>query len=173
MKNINSYEDVDLALLEIGKAESIITQKEATLNAKIQKLRDAFEQDTAEPRGICELLKSKIETFLLNNKSDFSEKRSKDLVHGTVGLRTAPPKVSQLNKKYSVATSLELIKIIFTGKYTRLKKEINKEEVLSDYAAKTISDEQLASVGLKVDQGENPFYEIKWETLNKDSVKAA
>ncbi|MCC7158850.1 MAG: hypothetical protein IT281_04870, partial [Ignavibacteria bacterium] len=43
--------------------------------------------------------------------------------------------------------------------------EIDKEALLSDYSSKDITDEKLASVGLKIDQGETFFVKPNWEAL--------
>jgi len=53
------------------------------------------------------------------------------------------------------------------------KEEINKDALLVDYAAKAIDDTQIASVGLKIDQADSPYYVINWEVLEQEKEKAA
>ena len=171
---IETFEDVDRALLEIGKAESIRSKKEAMMNAQIQKVREKFEEETMLERNTIQTLESDIETYCAKNKKEFEkDKRTIELIHGSVGYRTNPPKVLQLNNKFKVATSIGLIKKLLTTKYIRSKEELNKESILSDYVDKKkasqlkendlkekLTDETLAIVGLRIDQEETFMYEI-------------
>lgn len=175
-----TFEDVDSALLQIGKNESVRAKKEAAMNAAIQKIRAKYEEETKSERENISTLESDIQTFCLKNKKEFEkDKRSVDLVHGSVGFRTNPPKVLQLSNKFKIATTIELIKkILDPAKYLRTKTELNKEAVLTDYVEKKktaelkpeeletkLTDEKLSAVGLRIDQEETYFYEIKWDEL--------
>jgi len=163
---IKTFEDVDKLLLEVSKHESLIAKKEALMNDKIQKIREKFDEETAEAKTQIDLLKNDLEAFCIIRKEDFSKQRSVNLIHGSVGFRTNPPKVAMLNRKYTMKTALELLKKVFDGRYVRTKEEINKDEILTDYSAKVIDDEKLSAVGLRVDQDETFFYQINWESLN-------
>ena len=187
IKEVTSFEDVDTALLQIGKAESIRAKKEAQMNDKIQNIRAKFEEDTIVERDVISSLELKIQDFCSKNKKEFeTDKRSKVLVHGSVGFRTNPPKVLQLSNKFKIATTLEFIKKLW-GKqkdlYIRTKEELNKDAILSAYVAKDkakdmkndelkgkLTDEMLATVGLRIDADETFNYEIKWEELSSDAV---
>lgn len=162
---IQSYEDLDKQLLELGRLDSFITKKEAEMNIGLQNLKDKYAEATTEARSTKAMIEKEIQAFGLLNKGDFSKERTKQFIHGSIGFRTNPPKVSQLNKKYSVATSIELLKKIF-GKYTRQKSEIDKDAILTDYASKAVDDEKLAAAGLRIDQEETFTIEINWEALN-------
>jgi phage host-nuclease inhibitor protein Gam len=162
---IKDYDTLDQALLILGKNEAAIAKEEAKMNEKIQTIRDDFELKTAHARAEAELVRARIEDFIFSNKRDFEKERSRELIHGSVGFRTGTPKVTLLNKKYNLKTAMELIKKIFNGSYVRTKEEIDKEKILVDYREKTVDDSKLAAVGLKVDQDEKAFVEIKWDSL--------
>lgn len=163
---VSSFEQLDQKLLELASCESVIKEEEAKMNQQMQELRDRFETKTAEARAKKEYLEKQISTFCVQQKHEFEKTRSKDLVHGTVGFRYNPPKVVLLNRKYNINTAIELLKRLFADLYVRRKEEINKEAILADYAGKKVNDEQLAGAGLKVDQGEEFFYDIKWDSLD-------
>lgn len=169
---IQTYEECDRKLLELAKVKTFIAKKEAEMNAKIQTVKDKFEQDTSDARAQQQLIESDINQFLLVNKNDFEKQRSKTLNFGTVGFRNHPPKVTQLSRKYSISTSIELLKKIFTGQYLRNKEEINKDEILTDYAQKKLTDEQLAAVGLKIDNDETSYVEVAWDKLEQTEEAA-
>jgi len=166
--NIQTFEDVNKTLLEIAKKESFITKKEVEMNEKINKIKNEFDDDVKETRAQKQLLEQEVEGFCKVNKEEFGKLKSMALMFGTVFFRTTPPKVTQLNKKYSVATTIELAKKLFKQKFIREKAELDKEAILTSYAAKEINDEKLAAIGLKIDQEEKFGYEINWETLDSN-----
>lgn len=165
-----TFSDVGYALGIIAKNTAVIKKKEAILNEKIAQLQQKFSEDVnalAEENG---KLTGEISAFCMANKSSFEKERTMKLATGELGFRNNPPKVMQLNRKYSITTSIELIKKILKGSYLRVKEEIDKEALLSDYSSKDITDEKLASVGLKIDQGETFFVKPNWEVLvDKDT----
>lgn len=170
---IETYEQADRALLQIGQYESEIQKEEAALNEKIQELREAYETKTYVTRTMKAGLETNLQSFCVDNKKDFEKPRVNDLMHGSMGFRNSPPKVGLLNRKYNWETALELLKKMKWGKdLIRIKDEINKEAILEAIAAKTMNDVKLASVGIKVDQGEEWTYSIKWEEI-PDAVTAA
>jgi len=164
---IKAFEQLDAVLLKLAGFETVIAKQEAAMNGKIQKIRDEFDQATADARKEKIVIEQDIEVFCRSNKVEFEKARSKDFVHGSIGFRFNTPKVGVLNKKYTIKTAMELIKRIFEGKYVRTKEEINKELILADYAEKKIDDEKLAAVGLKIDQDETFYIAIKWDQIEQ------
>jgi len=163
---LKSFEEVDAALLELGKQAAFLQKKEAELNEFIQKLREASDEKTASSRLQKLALETDIELFCNEHKDDFDKPRTRDLVHGTVGFRTTPPKVALLNRQYNWDSVIELLKRMRWGaRYLREVFEIDKERILTDVAAKQIGDSRLAAVGVKIKQDEEFGYEIKWDTI--------
>lgn len=164
---IQTFEDVNKALYEIAQKDSFITKKEVAMNERINKVKDEFDDEVKTIRAEKQLLEQEVEGYCKVNKEEFGKLKSKPLLFGTIFFRTTPPKVSQLNKKYSVATSIELAVKLFKLKFVREKKELDKDAILASYAAKEINDEKLAAIGLKIDQEEKFGYELNWEKLNE------
>lgn len=171
--SLTSYEEVEKKLLEFAYLESKIAEAEAKMNAEIQEVRDDYETKTSEARARKEMIEKGILTFCDANKSDFEKVRSREMVHGTVGYRTNPKKVSLLNRKYNWETVVQLLKKFKWGKeYLREITEVNKEAVItaSSGDSPVLSDGKLASVGMKVDQGETFFLEIKWDSIDTEAA---
>ena len=166
--SMQSFDDVDMKLKAIAEADTFIAQSEAKMNEEINKIKERYDLLTKEQRGLKQILEQEVEGFCKMNKEKFEESKTKQLVFGKVFFRTSPPKVTQLNKKYTVATTLELAKKLFKKKFIREKEELDKEEVLASYAAKEIDDQKLAAIGLKIDQDEKFGYEINWEALENE-----
>jgi len=167
---VKAFEELDPLLLRYAGFETVIAKQEAAMNARIQKIRDEFDQATIEARKEKLVIESDIEVFCRSNKHEFEKSRSRDFVHGVVGFKFNPPKVSILNRKSTIKTAMELIKRIFDGKYVRSKEEIDKELILADYAAGSLKDGNLAAVGLKVDQDETFYIAIKWDQIEQKSA---
>jgi len=161
----SSKYSLESALTDLAFYQAEIEKKEAMMNSKINLLKEKFEMETGEIRGKSEELRKEIEAFCLSNKDEFKKKKSFEFPSGIVGFRTATPKVSTLNRKYTFKTVLELVKRIFPGQYIRTKEELDKEVVLADYSQKKIDDTKLASVGLRIEQEENFYIEPKYERL--------
>jgi len=160
--------DISYALGIIAKQTAFIKKKEAVLNQKMAELKQKFDIETAEAKTEIDLLNTDIEKYCMQNKSQFDNQRTMELTNGKIGFRINPPKVAQLNRKYTIAASIELIKTVFKGLYLRVKEDIDKDKVLADYSNKTLTDQQLAGVGLKVDQGETFFIVPDWEKFVDD-----
>lgn len=163
---IRSFEDADQVLLKVAGCEQELQAAEARMNESIQDIRDAFERNTSVTRAMKKQLEDELERFCIAHKDEFQKTRSRELVHGVVGFRSAPPKVSLLNRKYKWETVLELLKKFrWAVEFVRTKEEVNKEQILASYAAKEIDDQKLAAVGVKIDQEEKFYSEVKWDEI--------
>ncbi|GJQ32619.1 MAG: hypothetical protein HBSAPP04_14580 [Ignavibacteriaceae bacterium] len=161
----NQKYTLESALTDLAFYTTEVQKREAVLNLKITKLKEQFEQETADQRVKISDLQAEIEAFCKANQDEFKKKKSIEFPSGIVGFRTATPKISTLNRKYTFKTALELVKRIFPGSYVRQKEELDKEVMLADYSQKKLDDTKLASVGLRVEQEENFYVELKTERL--------
>jgi phage host-nuclease inhibitor protein Gam len=163
---LRNFEEVDAALLDLGKEAAFLQKEEAKLNERIQTIRQLSDDATADARKRKLALETDIELFCNEHKDEFEKPRARDLVHGTVGFRTSPPKVALLNRKYNWETVLELLKRVRFGvRYLRQAFEVDKEKILADVAAKEITDSKLAAVGIKIQSTDEFVYDIKWDTI--------
>lgn len=163
---IHSFDECDGTILRIADCEQELAKAEAEMNEKIQIVRDEFEKKTNVTRAMKEGLSSELERFCVTNKDAFEKSRSKNFIHGTVGFRSTPPKTAPLNRKYKWETILELIKRFpWASKFIRTKEDVDKEAILASYASKEVDDQKLAAIGLKIDQQEKFFIDIKWEEI--------
>jgi len=165
--SINTFHDVNNALKQIAQYDSFISEQEILMNEAINKLKSQYEDATADARAKKFALEKELEKFCKQNKNEFGSQKSKTLLYGKIFFRTTPPKVSLLNRKYTITTVIELASKLFKDKYVRIKKELDKDAILASYAAKEIDDERLAAIGLKIDQQEKFGYEINWENLKE------
>jgi len=164
---LESYDEVNDRLRELAALESRLQAAESQMNEKIQKVKDEFNEITTDDRARKAEIERELETFVKMNKKDFEKERTKHLFYGSISMRWSTPKVHQLNRKYTVKTSLELLKQVFKKRYIRTKEEINKDKIIEDYNAQHITDDKLAAVGLKIDQAEKMSYKINWDVIKE------
>jgi len=160
-----NYSDVDYAIKTIAEKEIIISKKEADMNLKINNIKEKYVEETNAFQEEVDKLRTDIKAYCKKNKEDFEKLRSKSLNFGTIGFRNTPPKVLMLSRKYTPDTAKELVKKILETKYIRTKDELDKDQILADYAAKVLDDAKLASVGLKIDNSEVFYCDVNFEAL--------
>ena len=166
---LRSFEEVDASLLELGPHAAFLQKEEANLNEKIQNLRQLSEEFTANQRQRKLALEADIELFCNEHKDEFEKPRTRDLIHGTVGFKQTPGKVTLLNRKYNWDTVIELLRRArFGTRYLRQVFEVDKEKILADAAAKEITDARLAAIGVKIQSTDEFVYDIKWDTISED-----
>jgi phage host-nuclease inhibitor protein Gam len=165
---IHTFEECDGAILKMADCTQEITKAEAEMNERIQIIRDEYDRKTNITRTMLEGLKAELERFSIANKDAFEKTRTKDMIHGSFGFRSTPPKTALLNRKYKWETVLELLKRFpWAADFIRKKEEVDKEAILASYSSKEVDDQKLAAVGLKIDQDEKFFIEIRWEEITE------
>jgi phage host-nuclease inhibitor protein Gam len=101
------------------------------------------------------------------------DKKSIDFVHAIVGFRTGTPKVMPVRKSFTVKSILDLLShFVWSKKYIRHEPTIDKEAILAD--RKTLTEQQLKEVGLKIVQDESFYIDLKATetdtTIKKDAA---
>lgn len=155
-----SRSEVDNALSQIAVMQAEIDGATAKYNEEEQ-LRRAQLAEFVGPRAIeIQRIEMGLIEWATNNRHEFpANKKTLELTHGNLIFRLSPPKVSAL-PKFTMASALEMIKRAGLS-YVRVKEEIDKDSILTDYAADKLNDNALAAVGLQVTQEEDIRYEIK------------
>ena len=128
--------------------------------AEIKPIKDEYEEKISEQEHIRKPLLGKIEVFFRAHESEV-EGRSWEGIFGKCGLRLSPPSLELMAK---MTWQKVLLKIVGLGyKKTFLRplvynvRHIKKDELLSD----KVLDEIRRSIGVKKDQEENFWYEVK------------
>jgi phage host-nuclease inhibitor protein Gam len=155
------------------------------LNERTARMDQDLTDIRAQYEGVLDHLAQEIQTrtalvegWADSHPEEFPEgKKSIDIVHGSIGFRTDPPKVLPVRKRFTVKIIVSLLKKVAWGpKYIRQPDpQIDKEAILQD--RKTLTEEQLAKVGLKIVQDESFYIDLKatpTETrIVQDSKEAA
>ncbi len=139
--------------------------KNKAMKAEMDERFTAIREEYADRMAACEESKKDattiIQTYCIEQKATlFSERRSMDTVHGTVGFRTGNPTL-KLRNGYTWEAATSLLKVILP-EYVRITEEPAKDKLLADRNTEAVAA-KLYDVGLCVNQGETFFIELKQE----------
>ena len=158
---LNSLEDVNLALKDIGLAEKELEAIDAKAAKEIAAIKERAAKEGEELRKQILETSAKISAYAEYNKGElFKDKKSVELSFGMFGFR----KYTKISVK---KTTLELLKKLgYTG-CVRLKEEPDKE------AMANLTDEQLSQVDACRKVSNDFFCEANLDEVNKELLKNA
>jgi phage host-nuclease inhibitor protein Gam len=159
VKKIETIEDANLVLKEIGLLESDLDAIDSEAHKAIAEIKtDAASRGEGKRKRIAEL-SGLLGAFAEYNKDElFRDRKSVHLLFGVFGYR----KSTSVGVK---KTTLELLKRLKFDKYIRIKEEPNKEAMVA------LDDEALAQVDA-VRKVKNVFFcEADKEEINRELLK--
>lgn len=161
---IMNREGLENALGDYSKVTIQLTRKALELDAKINLLRKQYEVELTEMTEQAEAMFDDIQAWATLNQAEFETRKSIELIHGIIGFRTCPAAVKQVGG-VKVEHTIDMMKINPSFKpFLREKTELDKDSILGAYALKQEGlIVNLAAVGLKIEQKENFFVELKKE----------
>ncbi|PAF51301.1 host-nuclease inhibitor Gam family protein [Helicobacter sp. 13S00477-4] len=139
---IRNYEDINNALKKICECEVGIANIEGEVTLKINEIKEGVREKILELENEKNFLEQEIENFCSANKADFAEKRSKDLVFGTIGYRVSKS-VSLPRAKAKVEALIDAIKK-FGFRDCLIYEEKPNKDVLCE-----LDDSSLVKLGIK------------------------
>ena len=167
-------EAADEAFAAYAKADARIQKINADIELQCAKIREKYAADLAVLTDEREQSFDVLQTFATENQAElFTKKKSLDMAHGTIGLRTGTPKLKTL-KGFTWASALTLVKK-FLPSYVRTTDEIAKDKLLADRDVELLVPgdpesrgyaplrEHMADCGITVTQDETFYVEPKKE----------
>lgn len=158
LKNI-STETFNEALSRYATADAKLNQITAKMDAEMTKVREKYADQLSAQNAITEETFDIVQVYCEEHPEFFSDKKSMETPHGTVGFRTGTPKL-KLRKGFTWPAVTELLKRIMPD-YVRTVEEPNKEKLLSDRTTDIAI--QFPSIGVMVDQDESFYIALKKE----------
>ncbi len=153
---LQSWDDVDACLQEIGQADRELAMLEAAQNEGIDQIKAQTKVSAQPLHDKKSGLELAVKEYCEANRMEFAKVKTKELTFGSVGFR-----ISTKIMIKRVAETLQALKDLALTNCIRTKEEPDKE------AMKSLTDDLLAEVGAgrKV---ENVFgYEVKLEELRE------
>lgn len=158
-----SQEDFNKAFAEYAMSAGEISKQTAKMEQEITKVREKYSDVIANHQEAAKASCTIIEDYCKENKDAlFTDKRSMDTLHGTVGFRKGTPKLKML-PKWNWDKVLDKVKELLP-EYVRKKEEVDKDALID-----ARKDEKVApfmnQVGVYVVQDEIFFVQLKSEEV--------
>jgi len=148
----------------VGEIAALSIQRDALLvemDAKLQSIRQEYEGKLGDLVADIDAELGLAEAWCDAHKAEFTERKSIEMVHGTIGYRTGNPTLFTV-RGVTWKTALERVLRLGMRRFIRRKLELNRELILMERTA--LGAEKLTAMGLFVDQPETFFVEPKRET---------
>lgn len=157
----SNFVDVDNELKRLCEILVNIAEIEGQVSLAVNKIKEEYVEVIQNLNNEAEFIKQEIENFCEANKAGFADKRSKELVFGTIGYRVSKS-VSLPRNKDKVAGLCESIKKF------GFKDCISYEEKPNKDALCELDDTSLVKLGLKRVVKDNFRIEPKLESLQRE-----
>ena len=131
----------------------------AELDLKLKSVREEYEGKIDPLTVTIESEFDALNVWADGHPNEFTTRKSIDMIHGTIGYRTSPPKLKLLRGWTWERVAAAVQQVI--PKYMRIKVEVNKDALLED--RDTFSAEQMADIGVSVVSDESFFVNPKQE----------
>ena len=152
----NSREQAQSAIKQLGDLQREHARITTELNDAIARITEAEAPRLDALRQRMDTLQAGVQTWCEANREQLCGKgKTANLITGEVAWRIRPPSV----RVTGVDSVIDLLKRMTLGRFVRTKEEINKEAALG------WPDERLELVGLKRQQSDTFFIEIKKEDV--------
>jgi phage host-nuclease inhibitor protein Gam len=153
---INSWQEADFVLKQIGNLSQMAKKHEAEMNLKITKIQESsqplIDKVAEEKIG----LERNLQLFCESKREEFNEKKTKELSFGTVSFRIATPSL-KTRKGFTWESVKSIVKSSkkLAEKFIKVKEDLNKQAILNA----DLRDSDLEKIGLIISQEESFYYE--------------
>lgn len=155
-------EDLQGIARQAADAQSDLKKIEAMIEKQVNKIRAKYQPEITKLQELEKEALHKLEAYVLENRSEFDKKRSRDLTHGIIGLRVSTPSV-----KIARGLASKIVGILEEsqlGQFIRTKKELDKEAVLRSREDQS-TVERLTKLGVTIEQKEAFYFQPKEELI--------
>lgn len=156
--NINSFEDVNLALKRVAELYVGIENINGEVTIKCNEIKESRAIEIKKLQDELNFVEQNIYTFCQDNKHEFAEKRSKVFTFGSIGYRISKS-VSVPRTKEKLENLIKAIKSYGLNECISYEEKINKDNLVE------LDDSSLVKLGLKRIIKDNFRIEPKIESL--------
>jgi phage host-nuclease inhibitor protein Gam len=158
---LTTWADAEKSMQELSELLRKKAAAEAKANSEIDAIRVRLSEETKEVSSTILQLETNLENFANFHKEAFEGAvRKKDLTFGVIGFRKSPGKLVAL-KGWKWETIMAKIVEMKRKKWIDSKPTVNKDAILGDFREKSITADELAVYGIKVDESDSFWYEIR------------
>ena len=152
------------AMTSYADSQAAISRITAEVELECIRIRDARADEISGLQLQATQAQTVLEAYARENRDTiFQRRRSLDLPNGTIGFRTATPRVKAV-KGYTLAAALELMQS-FYPEYTRTTTELDRQRLILNRDTPE-AQAAMQKCGLQVCQDETFFITVPEEKLN-------
>lgn len=135
----------------------------AEMNAKLQKVREAYEPKITECQEALEEPEDVLRTYAIENRDNFKNK-SVELANVVIGFRTNPPSVTKIKKvTWNYITALMKQSRVLK-QFVKVKEDVDKAAILKAAADDNLV-KALDAIGVTIEQEEQFYVSTKKEDV--------
>jgi len=164
---LSTQEDVNQALLKLGRIQADQKSIESDINADIQDIKGKYQTEIDKLRQSEETLKKEIKKYCNYNKKEFEKKGIKKLLFGKFGFRTNPAKAALLNNKWDWDKVEKRARELFKNKFLHIEVSFNKELAIRLFEDEKLKEDDLTAMGVKITKGKTFVCEPDWIEIKK------
>ncbi|HWD20478.1 MAG TPA: host-nuclease inhibitor Gam family protein [Verrucomicrobiae bacterium] len=170
---ITSRQALQAVVADIVDLRLLHAEKTARMEQEIAAVQKSYQDELVNLSRQIECNEAGAQVWAEQNRAEFGDKKSLDVVVAVVGFRTTPHRVEKRNSKETWGKIARKLQALVWGEaYVREPDpECNKEQLLQDRAK--LSEEQLAAAGIRFEQDENFYIEPKSQVLDTTIKQAA
>jgi len=160
-----NLEAVDAALKRRCEIQRELDLINMVMVEQIEAAKSKAEAEMKPLHHEAEILEASIEQYAIHHKEEFDMTRSKVLTFGTIGFRKTPGAFRPL-AKWNWEQILLKIQDMGLTNFIRYKPSLDKEALEKAYKSHDIDDESLSIMGLKFEQKDEFYFELKKEAIS-------
>jgi phage host-nuclease inhibitor protein Gam len=156
-KNL-TREDAERLVGEIAAATNRQRAINTEIDSKIIAIRSRYEGELSSLDATIKEKSKLVQAWADENHTEFANRRSIEMSHGVIGFRKGNPKVKCL-KGFTFDRVLEKLSDLRLFQWVRTKREVDKDQILSDYAGGNVEPGRLRDIGVSIVQEDSFFIE--------------
>ncbi|MFZ4777973.1 MAG: host-nuclease inhibitor Gam family protein [Terrimicrobiaceae bacterium] len=145
---------------EYAIAEAELRKQTAEMDGILSDIRTTYEQVTGELQKKLTALAEALEAWASLNTEEFGKKKSIEFMNGTLGYALNPASLV-LRKGIRKDDAAQMCEDNGLAEFVRIKKEVDKETLMAQLTAKTLTEADLRLAGLEVKQDERFYIKTK------------
>jgi phage host-nuclease inhibitor protein Gam len=165
--------EIELLVSAIAAAKNHERLATTLMDEEIAAIREKYQPRLeAEAKRLAEM-SAAVQACAEANPQEFHQRKSIEFVCGTIGFRTGTPKLKTLGRLTWDVVLQALRRAKWGSAYIRTKEEINKEQIIADVSAESLSAADLLKIGAVVIREESFFIDPKLtETETRQVARA-
>lgn len=164
-------EKAETVLREVAELTIERNTAKLAMDGEITAIKSKYDTDLVRLAAEIDQKVALLESWAASNPDQFpKDRKSIRMTAGVLGYRLGTPKLKKL-VRHTWEAVLEKVKAVGRSEWLRVKEDLNKEQIISDYQQGIATSAELKAVGCEVDQDESFFVDPDLQSLETKTVQ--